>query len=118
MNSTTSMPAAAAGSSHNLYDPSIGGTLKSLLDRYGVALLGESARLRGLLQDECPNAKREISVLLQALDERVPQDLLRVHSGEPIGSLSPRLAKRLEDEKSISVHASRWAVNTWAQGLG
>jgi outer membrane lipoprotein SlyB len=117
MNNTMSMPAVASGSD-NLYDPSIGGTLKSLLDRYGVALLGESGRLRGLLQDECPNAKREISVLLQALDERVPQDLLRVHSGEPIRSLSPRLAKRLEDEKSISAHASRWAVNTWAQGLG
>jgi outer membrane lipoprotein SlyB len=109
---------AAAGASDNLYDPTIGRTLKALLDRYGVALLGESARLRGLLHDECPHAKREISVLLQALDERVPQDLLRVHSGEPIQSLSPRLAKRLEDEKSISGHASRWAINTWAQGLG
>jgi len=111
-------PAPAATASGNLYDPNIGSALRSLVDRYGVSLIGESGRLRGLLQDECPQAKREISVLLQALEERVPQDLMRVHSGEPIASLSPRLAKRLSDEKAMSPHASRWAVATWAQGLG
>jgi outer membrane lipoprotein SlyB len=111
-------PAPAATTSGSLYDTNIGSTLRALVDRYGVSLIGESGRLRGLLQDECPQAKREISVLLQALEERVPQDLMRVHSGEPIGSLSPRLAKRLSDEKAMSPHASRWAVATWAQGLG
>jgi outer membrane lipoprotein SlyB len=111
-------PAPAATTSGNLYDANIGSALRALVDRYGVSLIGESGRLRGLLQDECPQAKREISVLLQALEDRVPQDLMRVHSGEPIGSLSPRLAKRLSDEKAMSPHASRWAVATWAQGLG
>ena len=111
-------PAPAATTSANLYDPSIGSTLRALVDRYGVSLIGESGRLRGLLQDECPQARREISVLLQALEDRVPQDLMRVHSGEPIASLSPRLAKRLSDDKAMSPQASRWAVATWAQGLG
>jgi hypothetical protein len=114
----SSPSAAAAGTSVPQYDPNVGGALKSLVDSYGPTLLGEAGRLRGLLQDECPRAKREISVLLQALDERIPQDLLRVHSGEPIRSLSPRLAKRLVDEKAMSADASRWAVHTWAQGLG
>jgi outer membrane lipoprotein SlyB len=113
-----SNPLPATPQSGSLYDDAVGGTLRSLVDRYGVTLLGESGRLRGLLQDECPQAKREISVLLQALEERVPQDLLRVHSGEPIASLSPRLVKRLSDEKAMSPQASRWAVATWAQGLG
>jgi outer membrane lipoprotein SlyB len=111
-------PVPAATSSANLYDPSIGSTLRALVDRYGVSLIGESGRLRGLLQDECPQARREISVLLQALEDRVPQDLMRVHSGEPISSLTPRLAKRLSDDKAMSPQASRWAVATWAQGLG
>ena len=111
-------PAPAATISGTLYDANIGSALRALVDRYGVSLIGESGRLRGLLQDECPQAKREISVLLQALDDRVPQDLMRVHSGEPIASLSPRLAKRLSDEKAMSPQASRWAVATWAQGLG
>lgn len=108
---------ASTPSSSSLYDPAVGGALRSLMDRYGVTLLGEPGRLRGLLQDDCPQAKREISVLLQALDEHVPQDLLRVHSGEPIQSLSPRLAKRLTDEKALSPAAARWAVEAWAQGL-
>lgn len=111
-------PAAAPAVSDSPFDNAVPPALKSLIDRYGVTLLGESARLRGLLQDECPQAKKEISVLLQALDERVPQDLLRVHSGEPIQSLSPRLAKRLSEEKAMSPAASRWAVQAWAQGLG
>lgn len=114
--STSAFP--ASGRSDSLYDSSIGAVLKSLLDRYGIGLLGETGRLRGLLHDDCPQAKREVSVLLQALEERVPQDLMRVHSGEPIQGLAPRLAKRLSDEKGMSDHASRWAVDTWAAGLG
>lgn len=113
---TTAFP--ASGPSDSLYDPTIGAKLKSLLDRYGIGLLGESGRLRGLLHDDCPQAKREVSVLMQALEERVPQDLMRVHSGEPIQSLTPRLAKRLSDEKGMAPNASRWAVDTWAEGLG
>ncbi|MFM9915860.1 MAG: glycine zipper 2TM domain-containing protein [Rhizobacter sp.] len=113
---TTAFP--ASGHSDGLYDPTIGPVLKSLLDRYGIGLLGESGRLRGLLHDDCPQAKREVSVLMQALEERVPQDLMRVHSGEPIQSLTPRLAKRLSDEKGMAPNASRWAVETWAEGLG
>jgi outer membrane lipoprotein SlyB len=108
--STTDTPSAADGG--------IETALKGLLDRYGSDLLRESGRLKSFLQDECPNAKREISVLLQALDEQVPQDLLRVHSGEPLQSLGPRLAKRLSEQKALAPDASRWAVRTWAQGLG
>jgi len=92
--------------------------LKRLVERYGLGLLRESQRLKSLLQDECPQARREISVLLQALDENVPQDLMRVHSGEPVQALAPRLAKRLAEEKMIAPEASRWAVRVWARGLG
>lgn len=111
-------PGPEGSNSQPQYDPAVGSALKSLVDQYGGGLVGEPGRLRGLLQDECPRAKREISVLLQALDERIPQDLMRVQSGEPIRSLAPRLARRLEEEKAMSGDASRWAVQTWAQGLG
>jgi len=93
-------------------------TLRGLIDRFGPALLEDSGRLKGLLSDECPYEKREISVLLQALAHDVPQDLLRVRSGEPIQSLSPRLVKRLTDEQAMAPEASAWAVQTWAYGLG
>lgn len=99
-------------------DDSIETALKALIDRHGPSILGESGRLKSFLQDECPHAKREISVLMQALDEQVPQDLLRVQSGEPLQSLAPRLAKRLSDQKALAPGASNWAVRTWARGLG
>ena len=104
--------------SDTLFSEQVPPALKSLIDRYGTPLLGDAGRLRGLLQDEVPQAKKEISVLLLALEERVPQDLMRVHSGEPIASLSPRLARRLSEEKSLSTDAARWAVYAWARGLG
>jgi outer membrane lipoprotein SlyB len=97
---------------------SIDTILKGLLQRYGIGLLEQTGRLKSLLQDEAPAAKREISVLLLALDERVPQDLMRVHSGEPLHTLRPRLAKRLADEKALDREASEWAVSVWALGLG
>lgn len=113
------LPAASApASSSSLYDDQVGEALNRLVTRFGAGLLGEPGRLRGLLQDECPQAKRETSVLLLALEERVPQDLTRVQSGEPIQSLSPRLAKRLVEEKSLSPAAAQWAVDAWARGLG
>jgi outer membrane lipoprotein SlyB len=115
---TSALPDISNVSAVSGTDGQIEVALKGLMDRYGSSLLGESGRLKSFLQDECPNAKREISVLLQALDEQVPQDLLRVHSGEPFQSLGPRLAKRLSEQKALAPEASRWAVRTWAQGLG
>lgn len=113
-----SQPPASPLHSDTQFSDAVPGALKGLVDRFGTTLLGDAQRLRGLLADEVPQAKKEISVLLLALEERVPQDLMRVHSGEPISSLSPRLARRLTDDKALSPDAARWAVHAWAQGLG
>ncbi len=113
-----SVPPASPLRSDTQFSDAVPGALKGLVDRFGTTLLGDAQRLRGLLADEMPHAKKEISVLLLALEERVPQDLMRVHSGEPISSLSPRLARRLTDDKALSADAARWAVHAWAQGLG
>lgn len=104
--------------SDTLFSDAVPPALKSLVDRFGAELLAEPARLRGLLADEVPQARKEISVLMLALEERVPQDLMRVHSGESASSLTPRLARRLAEEKSMSPDAARWAVNAWAYGMG
>lgn len=111
-------PTASPLRSDTQFSDAVPGALKGLVDRYGRGLLDDAGRLRGLLADEVPQARKEISVLLLALDEQVPQDLLRVHVGEPISSLSPRLVRRLADEKSLSPEAARWAVHAWALGLG
>ncbi len=117
MNPQSQSPASPLRSD-TMFSELVPSALKRLVDRFGTPLLSDAARLRGLLADEVPQAKKEISVLLLALEERVPQDLMRVHSGEPISSLSPRLARRLTDEKALAPDAARWAVHAWALGLG
>ena len=92
--------------------------LQSLIDLNGPALLFESDRLASDLRERCPDAEREISVLLRALDVQVPQDLLSAHTDEDLQSLLPRLAKQLSDRKRLATGASTWAVRTWARALG
>lgn len=92
--------------------------LTSLIDLHGPSLLFESDRLESDLRDLCPDAEREISVLLTALDEEVPQDLLSVHTDEDLQGHLPRLAQRLTERKGLSPGASNWAVRTWARSLG
>ena len=92
--------------------------LARLIQQYGLALIGEPARLRSLLYDECPESKREISALLQAQEEGIPDDLQRIHSGEPLRSLGARLTRRLSTQRALASEAADWAVRAWAQALG
>jgi hypothetical protein len=92
--------------------------LARILEQFGRGLLAEPTRLRSLLFDEAPDARREITALLHALDERVPDDLIKSHAAEPIGSLAPRLAKRLADRTGLAREAADWAVRAWAKSLG
>jgi hypothetical protein len=92
--------------------------LARLLGQYGQGLAAEPTRLRSLLQDECPEAKRQIAALMQAIEEGIPDDLRRVHSGEPVQSVASRLAKRLSDNRALAREAAEWAVGAWANALG
>ncbi len=99
-------------------DSKIEAALQSLIDLYGPALLFESGRLERSLRDQFPDAEREISVLVHALDKQVPQDLLSVHTDENLQRLLPLLAQRLSRHKRLTLGAANWAVRTWARGLG
>ena len=95
-----------------------GAALARLLAQFGASVIAEPDRLRGLLQDECPIAKREIAALMQAHDDGIPEDLQRVASGEPLEALASRLAHRLADHKALTREAADWAVRAWATALG
>ncbi|MGI9026905.1 MAG: hypothetical protein ACR2GP_15260 [Burkholderiaceae bacterium] len=99
-------------------DSTIEAALQSLIDLYGPALLFESGRLERSLQDQFPDAQREITVLVHALDKQVPQDLLGVHADEDLQRLLPLLAQRLSRHKDLTLEAANWGVRTWARGLG
>lgn len=99
-------------------DSAIEGALRALLDLYGPAMLFEPDRLATDLRAHHPEAEREIPVLLEALAEQVPQDLLGAHTEADLQDLLPHLIDRLSDRKSLTPAASAWAVRTWARGLG
>jgi len=79
----------------------------------------ENARLcQGLLRDMCGEHRREIHVLIRALDERVAADLLQSSQSMPVAVLLSRLSKRLQDNQGIAEEFARWAVESCAIALG
>ncbi len=96
----------------------VASALRGLYSKFGEQILNQPPRLASLLRDECPERKPEISALVKALEEQVPQDLLNSHSGEPPRSLAARLSRRLSEEHLLARDASNWAVWAWAHGLG
>ncbi len=92
--------------------------LQRIIAKYGNDLCGDARRCEGLLKDLCGEYRREINVLVNALEERIPLDLLAAGKTMPRELLLTRLAKRLEDNLGLTAQASEWAVNSWAFALG
>ncbi len=91
-------------------------TLGKLIEQFGPDLVRDPHRLGALLRDECGEYKREISVIMLALDEEVV-DALRGAAGG-LAVTIPRLAQGLHEARGIDEKAARWAVDTWAHALG
>ncbi|HEV2859942.1 MAG TPA: hypothetical protein VGX48_02970 [Pyrinomonadaceae bacterium] len=93
-------------------------TLRELIARHGTGLCSDARRCEGLLRDLCGEHRREINILMGALEERVPLDLLAGKGSMPLGLLLSRLSKRLEEQLALTTEAARWAVDSWALALG
>jgi HEAT repeat protein len=91
--------------------------LKDLVKRYGRSLATDPLRTEGLLRDTCGTYHREIFVLVNAVRQKVPADLLAPRHSLSLVLLQELLAKRLSDELSLADDASRWAVESWANAL-
>ncbi|HEX8150105.1 MAG TPA: hypothetical protein VF591_23175 [Pyrinomonadaceae bacterium] len=89
-----------------------------MIARHGPGLCSDARRCEGLLRDLCGGHHREINILVGALRERVPLDLLAARNSAPAGLLLTRLAKRLEAQLAMTEEASRWGVDSWALALG
>lgn len=92
--------------------------LCEIVNRFGHSISGEPRRCEGLLRDYCGTFRREIAVLVAALEERVAADLLAANAGLPREVLFIRLAQRLHDNLAMDEGAARWAVGSWALALG
>jgi hypothetical protein len=92
--------------------------LRRIVDKYGKEICSDARRCEGLLNDLCGAYRREVNVLVVAVEEHVPLDLLA-----RAGSMSPellltRLEKRLEEHTALTAEAARWSVESWALALG
>jgi len=92
--------------------------LRKIIAKYGNDLAGDRRRVEGLLKDLCGEYRREINVLTNAHEERIPLDLLAANDSTPLEVLLTRLAKRLEDNLGLTADAANWAVDSWALALG
>jgi hypothetical protein len=93
-------------------------TLRNLIMKHGLDLCSDVKRCQGLLRDLCGAHQREVNILIGALRERVPLDLLAGKNNMPHGLLMARLTRRLEDHLAFTEEAARWGVESWALALG
>jgi hypothetical protein len=91
--------------------------LVEIVTRYSDTVIGSSQRCKGLLLDHCAEHRREINLLITALEEQIVADLQAWPSGVPLEILLVRLTKRLMDSYAMAEDAARWAVESWALAL-
>lgn len=91
--------------------------LQKIIAKYGNDLAGDRRRVEGLLKDLCGAYRREINVLTNAIEERVPLDLLAANKSTLRAVLLTKLAKRLEDNLGLTADAAIWAIDSWALAL-
>jgi parallel beta-helix repeat protein len=92
--------------------------LREIVARHGRSIIEDTRRCEGLLRDYCGKYRREVSVLVMALEERVAEDMLAAPaSTTPREVLLARLSERLCDHLALAEPAARWAVESWALAL-
>ena len=91
--------------------------LKELIRKYGTSLCNDPKRCRALLLDYCGGYKKEVNVLLMALNYGAPSVLLSSHDF-PIKIVYKRLSKEMSNELGMTVGVSYWSIETWGYALG
>jgi hypothetical protein len=92
--------------------------LCEIIARYGQSVCDDPRRCEGLLRDFCGGHRREIHALVNALKEKVAEDLLASSEGSPREVLVARLTKRLQDNLGLDRKIALWAVESWGLALG
>ncbi|HEX8370603.1 MAG TPA: right-handed parallel beta-helix repeat-containing protein [Pyrinomonadaceae bacterium] len=92
--------------------------LLEIVAKHGRSIIENPRRLEGLLRDYCGEYRREISVLVMAVEEHAAADMLAASGGLPRKVLLARLAQRLCDNLALSEAAALWSIESWALALG
>jgi len=93
-------------------------TLVQLVAQEGRSAYENPRRCDALLRDLAPEHKREIFVLVSALEQGVANDLLALQGQVPTGVLLAQVTAKLQSALALTDEAARWAVESWALALG
>lgn len=91
--------------------------LSQILTDYGRNILQNPRQVEALFKDLCyvPEHKREINLLILALKENIPNELIH---HQPINDmLMMRLIKKLDDTHYIPEQHTKIAIETYAKAL-
>lgn len=91
--------------------------LCDLIAQHGHSIVHDVFRCEALLRDFCGSSTKETKLLLIAIREQIPGELL-VSPLPPWPSLQGRLLQRLRDGVGIESAAATWVVDSWAIALG
>jgi hypothetical protein len=92
--------------------------LGRLVEGADVELLGDARRIRGWLQDACPQSRREVMTLVAAAEEGLPLRLQKLPAGGMVPEELGRLAVELARVRGLDPVVASWAVGAWAWALG
>jgi len=91
--------------------------LSEILIRHGRSPLTNAKLCENFLRDYCGEYKEEIGLLVFAVRERIPSDLLTSRDGLPRDLLRGLLVKRLRKGQSLDEGTARWIVDSWGQAI-
>ncbi len=91
-----------------------------IVAEYGHVIIGDPQRVNGLLHEHCPEARREINLIMTTLREGMAIELANCVASPSSSAvlLVPHLVMRLDQDHGIATTAAQWAVETWAAALG
>jgi hypothetical protein len=88
-----------------------------LISNFGRGLCDDPQRCEALLRDYCGTYRREITLLVNAMREQVPAELMSTEGKVPYEILRSRLVSKLEENLAITTEAASWSVDAWAAAL-
>lgn len=91
--------------------------LRQIVVTYGLEICEDPRRVEALLRDLAAGHRREIAVLVGAVREGVPSELLAAKNRVLPAVLGDRLVRMLQDNLGLADEVARWAVSTWASAL-
>ncbi|MCB1656686.1 MAG: DUF1566 domain-containing protein [Pseudomonadales bacterium] len=92
--------------------------LHYIITQYGLSVCDDAKRCEALLKDFCPQHKREVNLLMEALREGIAKELLKPNQLLPMETVISRLSQKLHDELGFEIGLAQWAVESWAFALG